>query len=179
MDGRRRQWVPLSVDVARSRTGRNLLQRFGRDGLLVWVLVLAAAKRSLTQGEFDYVSEHDGWRQLGLADDPPPFTLHEFFAYTGRIHATRTTSKRPKNDGQTTEIRAWNDWKTHAERQLDAYKKARKRGKNTRDTRTNMRGTDSDSDSDSDKGTTHRHLTPEQNAELARQLADTLKGAKA
>jgi hypothetical protein len=129
MDARRRQYVPISVDIARSRTGRRLLERFGPDGLLVWILVLCAAKKNPNQGEFVYVTEADGWERLGI--EPAGFTLDEFFAYTGRLHNTKRVSNEPK----TSEIRAWNEWNTSIKRELSAERMRRKRAQKTRNNR--------------------------------------------
>lgn len=131
MDLRRRQYVPISVHIAKSRTGKHLLERFGPDGLLVWILVLCAAKKGFTQGEFEYDTEFDGWRKLGIEDYPPSFTLDEFFEYTGRIKATRRDRNRAKTGRQVTEITAWKEWNLSVKREHDAEKKRWKRAQTT------------------------------------------------
>jgi hypothetical protein len=82
-DARRRQWVPISVDVAHGATGTALLRKFGRDGLLAWILFLGACKRGGGEGALSFATESEGWEALGV-DGPPDFTLERFFAYTGQ-----------------------------------------------------------------------------------------------
>ncbi len=141
MDRRRRQWVPIDAHVAHGRTGERLQEKFGRDGLLVWLLYLAACKRSVVQGTFTYTSETDGWRQLGLQTDVPKFTLEQFFAFTGQMKKTRVTrGRRMADTGQRRGTRmadvrctAWGDWNKKIQRDANATQKRRKRTQNTAD----------------------------------------------
>lgn len=129
MDRRRRQWVPLGVNVAHGRTGPRLIEKFGRDGLLVWILYLAACKANPIQGQFSYTSEADGWTKLGLYGEEPDFTLAEFFALTGRLKKTRQTRA-----GRITHVinTRWGQWNDVVQRDLDSARSARKRAQNTR-----------------------------------------------
>lgn len=130
-DKRRRQYVPLFSGFAVEGTGPKLLHKFGKDGLLTWVCVLAAAKRARDQGTFDYVSEDGGWQELGLTfPNTPVFTLDEFFTFTGHLKKTRKTLR-----GQLKhiEITGWEEWNDIPRRESEAARKASKRAQNTAD----------------------------------------------
>lgn len=137
IDRRRRQWVPLHVNVAHGRTGTRLKEEFGRDGLLVWMLYLAACKANPIQGEFSYTSEADGWTKLGIYDDEdhPDFTLDAFFTATGRM---KKTSRRRVGRIVNVVCTPWADWSDTLRRDADASKKARKRAQNTGDIQTTL-----------------------------------------
>lgn len=155
-DRRRRQWLPLSATYPHGHTPRLLKERFGRDGLLVWVLFLAACKRSSIQGEFEFVSEFHGWCLLGLEpDDLPAFSLADFFRYTGELHLTR---KRRSGDVVTITARTWDEWQTEPSREFAAARMSRKRAQDARNSRSHDPGTDLDLDLDHDKDQKERAL---------------------
>jgi hypothetical protein len=129
-------------------------------GLLVWVLYLAACKRSRQQGTFTFTTEEAAWMELGLADpkDRPDFTLAEFFKYTGQLKQTRQTRL-----GQLQHVTAthWEEWQETVKRRLEADKKKRQReskgtgsprteARNRRDIPEPFRGSDLDLDLDLD-----------------------------
>lgn len=120
--------MPISVSVAHSKTGKQLKQKFGRDGVLVWVLYLLACKSGWIQGQFSYTSESDGWGRLGLLGDEPSFTLEDFFKTTGSL---KQTSRRRSGDLTDVISSNWEMWNDDVKRQQDAEKKSRKRGTNT------------------------------------------------
>jgi hypothetical protein len=126
--------VPLAVTFAHGKTGTRLLERFGRDGLLVWVCYLGACKRNWIQGRLTYTCEPDGWMKLGLLGYEPGFTLAEFFAFTGRLKQTRRSDSR--RGGSVVEVFCtnWQAWNLDASRESDAERKARER--QAQDTRT-------------------------------------------
>lgn len=132
MSARRRQWVPISVDVAHGATGTALLRKFGRDGLLAWVLFLAACKRGTDEGAISFATEAEGLAALGLEADPPSFTLEQFFAYTGQ--GLKLTSK--VRVGRLTVVRVkpevWTAWNRSLRRQMDADRKSRSRNSKER-----------------------------------------------
>lgn len=128
-DARRAQYVPINSNLAFGKTAARLKKKYGRDGLLVWMLSLAAAKRSREQGVFTYTSEAEGWQLLGLDDDPPAFSLDEFFAYTGRGRSTRIVRL-----GSTRHVFYinWKSWNDQFKKQQQSERMSRKRGGNTR-----------------------------------------------
>lgn len=147
MDGRRRRWFSLSALYPHGETARRIQGKFGRDGLLVWILFLAACKRSpIQEGSFSYTSEDAAWTELGLVDpeDRPAFSLDEFWKFTGRLKQTRRT-----RSGHVVNVTAthWKEWQDASKRSLEAERKSRKRGEKTAD----VSGLDSDSDSDPDR----------------------------
>lgn len=127
-DKRRRQYIPLAVTFAFSPTGKRLLNKFGRDGLLAWVCFLAACKTNWIQGQLSYTSEPDGWSKLGLYGWEPEFTLDAFFTFTGRL---KQTSRRRSGDITDVFCTRWDEWNKEVRRQIDAEQKSSKRGENT------------------------------------------------
>ena len=84
----KKRYVPLSVHFAHGQTGTALLQELGRDGLLVWVCLIAAAKRSSVPGQFIHLSDVETWGQFGIAGDPPKVTFEDVLRVTGRMKQT-------------------------------------------------------------------------------------------
>ena len=126
------RYVPLSVHFATGSTRGKLLSRYSHAGLLTWVCLIAAAKRSRIQGEFTYVSEEQGWEELGLGYPfTPDFTLDEFFRFTGQLKLTR---KRRDGQRKHIEITRWEEWNDDYGKELDAERKSRKRQENNPDT---------------------------------------------
>ena len=112
-DKRRAQYVPLDSNIAFGKTAPKLLDKYGTDGLLTWLLFLAAAKRSREQGVFVYTSEPEGWQLIGL-DYPhtPEFSLDAFFVYTGRLRCTRIVRHGSVRCVSIVNWKSWNDgWK--------------------------------------------------------------------
>jgi len=192
MDGRRRQWQPISTALPWTKTGLALREKFGPMGLHVWVLVLLAAKRAPEQGVFVYVSESEGWALLGIEDAPPDFTLREFFDFTGRLKQTRrrrlNSGYRASEGRQEIVITQFEEWSQTARKELRAQKESRKRrrdrGHGMGHDRGTVGATDLDLDSDSERARTRAEIyeepTPEQlaeNARLAAELASALQGA--
>lgn len=87
-DARRRQYFMVSVEVMQDPLGVCLQKEFGPAGIAAWVALLAAAKRSLVEGQITFASEADGWMQLGFPE-PPGISLTEFLRTTGRMKQTR------------------------------------------------------------------------------------------
>lgn len=105
MDGRRRRWIPLSVEFPFDKTGTRLQEEFGPAGVAVWVALLTAAKRAHVQGQFSYTTEEEAWRNLGIhgAD----FGWDDFLKVTGQLKKTR---KRRRGRITDVQITAWEDW---------------------------------------------------------------------
>ena len=114
-DGRRRRWIPLSVEFPFDKTGTHLQDEYGPAGLGMWVALLTAAKRAPIQGQFSYTTEAEAWQQLGIVD--PPCTFDEFVSFTGRIKKTRKRRRGRITDVQITGWEQWNNTqKTRPER---------------------------------------------------------------
>jgi hypothetical protein len=107
MDGRRRRWIPLSVEFPFDKTGTRLQEEFGPAGLAVWVALLTAAKRAHVQGQFSYTTETEAWFNLGIID--PPFPLSDFLKVTGQLKKTRKRRRGRITDIQITAWEEWND----------------------------------------------------------------------
>jgi hypothetical protein len=139
VDGRRRQYVPLSVRFADGATGTRILETFGPGGLAAWACLLAAAKRSSTQGVFSYSSEADAWSKLGLYGHDMGFTFEAFVALLGRLKQTRRAKRGRVVDVVLTH---WGDWNQTIKRETEAEKKRRKRAQNTGDNTKPLGGTE-------------------------------------
>lgn len=130
-DGRRAQYVPLNTRIAFGKTAERLKKKYGNDGLLTWVLFLAAAKRANVQGVFEYTSEVEGWQLLGLPyPSTPGFSLDAFFGFTGRGGGTRLVRHGSCRRVSAVNWKSWNDeWK----KQQGSERNARKQEENARD----------------------------------------------
>jgi hypothetical protein len=129
-DKRRAQYVPLDSNIAFGKTTPRLLGKFGKDGLLTWLLFLAAAKRSREQGVFVYTSEPEGWQLIGLTYPyVPEFSLDAFFVFTGRIRCTKIVRQGSVRRVSVVNWKSWNDeWK----KQQTSERMSRKRAESTR-----------------------------------------------
>lgn len=127
MDQRRRQWFPLAATWAVGHTGTRIREQFGHVGLAVWAGYLAACKANRVQGEIEYWTEEQGWCvTTGAPPDDPPFTLAEFFAFTGRLHQTRTLRTGMVIIVQATQ---WEAWNSEANRAIERDRKAQRRAR--------------------------------------------------
>jgi hypothetical protein len=129
-DGRRSQYVPMDTGIAFGKTATRLKKKFGRDGLLTWVLFLAACKRSREQGTFSYTSESEGWQLIGL-DYPhtPQFSLDAFFAFTGRGGGTRLVRS---GSIRRVSVVNWQSWNEEWKKQQGSERMSRKRAQSAR-----------------------------------------------
>lgn len=111
IDGRRRQYVPMDVDLAFGTFGSKLADKWGIEGIGCWMLFLAACKRERQQGIFVYTSEAEAWGKLG--PQAVRFTLNEFFSFTGQQKKTRRT-----RHGRVTYVSctSWKTWNTPKQR---------------------------------------------------------------
>lgn len=133
MDRRRRQFVPLSVHFADGKTSIALQERFGPLGLLVWICLLAAAKRSAVQGEVE-IGLDTAWSDFGIRGDVP-FTAEEFFAFTGRLQQTSrarfTGGERRHGRVTTVTLTQWKVWNATLPTRHDRAQKPSKTATNT------------------------------------------------
>lgn len=129
-DLRRRQYVPLDVYFMSKKTGTRIQQKYGLEGIGVFVATLAAAKRSSVQGTILWNSEGDAWAKLGLTDATPHFTFQDFVTTLGHLKQTRT-----RRIGQLKETRftRWEEWNKEPKRKRDASRNRWKRAKDTGD----------------------------------------------
>jgi hypothetical protein len=141
-DGRRRRWIPLSVEFPHDKTGTRLQEEFGPAGIAVWVALLTAAKRAQVQGQFSYVSEGEAWEKLGI--HTPPFPLDDFLRLTGQLHKTR---KRRRGRITDVQIRAWDEWNSTQNSEVAREQNARSKRINT----PKLEGTEIDSDTESER----------------------------
>jgi hypothetical protein len=142
-----RRWLALDADMMNKRFAHDLYERFGWAGIGVWVAFLCACKQSRTPGRVRMASDLDGMTQLeiygwDLVDAKgEPFTLTEFFDFTGRKKQTRRVAVQRPDSRRIAAARLLDVGATHWERWQDAYRtdaervrKRRSRGEKRRDT---------------------------------------------
>lgn len=129
-DLRRRQYVPLATHFATAKTGTKIQEAFGLEGVAVWAMLLAAAKRSQIQGTLIWVSEAQAWSLLGVIEPPSSFTFEDFVGLLGRLKQART--RRVGRESHTTLTR-FSEWNKTIRSQSEAARKRRKRAQNTAD----------------------------------------------
>ncbi len=132
------RFARVDVDFPHKRTANALMQKFGPGGPLVFLYLILRSKDGVVPGTFTYSSEAVGWEKLGLDGVDMPFTLDEFFRFTGRL---KQTSRTPVGRQTNVQLTRYADWQKDAKRYEEAAKKARTRGKTTGDTRGTRPGT--------------------------------------
>ena len=155
-DGRR--WLALDADLFGKRFTDDLYRQFGWAGIVTWVAFLCACKRSRHPGRISALSDTEAAHILGIADwdladnDGKPWTLDDFWAFTGRKKQTRRTRHGRHFDVISTH---WERWQFTAGKAREAERmrtsRAEKRsggtGRATNRGRTNV-GLDVDTDCD-------------------------------
>jgi hypothetical protein len=155
-DGRR--WLALDADLFGKRFTDDLYHQFGWAGVATWVAFLCACKRSRNPGRISALSDTEAAHILGLAEwdladnDGKPWTLDDFWAFTGRKKQTKRTHRGRHFDVISTH---WERWQDTAGRAREAEQKRTSRAQKRRDglghepdtPRTNV-GSYSDLDSD-------------------------------
>lgn len=129
-DLRRRQYVPLATHFATARTGTRIQETYGIEGIGVWAMFLAAAKKSQLQGTVIWASEAEAWSLLGVIEPPSSFTFAEFVGLLGRLKQART--RRVGRESHTTLTR-FSEWNKTPRSQSEAARKRRKREENIAD----------------------------------------------
>lgn len=156
MSGHR--WLALDADLFGKRFTADLYDQFGWAGITTWVAFLCACKRSPTPGRISFLNDVQAAHELGvdgwdLVDSRgEPWTLTDFWTFTGRKKQTRRTPNGRRTDVVSTH---WERWQDDARMQNGRERKRRWRGENGRDTRgtsdgTQFRDVPPDSDSDID-----------------------------
>jgi hypothetical protein len=126
-----KRWLKLDQNFPFTRTSVQLRERFGNDGLLVWVCMLTAAKRGDPEGTIEHVNDPHFWVVMGLAQTPPVFTPDEFLTFTGQLKQTR---RRRSGDVVKTTLTHWGDWQETWRREDERERKSRYRQGFVRDT---------------------------------------------
>ena len=127
----RKRYVPLSVHFAHGQTGTALLQELGRDGLLVWVCLIAAAKRSSVPGQFIHLSDAETWEQFGIASDPPKVAFEDVLRVTGRM---KQTARRRHGRMLYVTLTHYGDWNDAFRTDIATTQKSSKRAESKPDT---------------------------------------------
>jgi hypothetical protein len=107
VDGRRRHWLAISVDLMHSTTGTKL-QELGPGAVEAWIGMLAAAKRAPIEGRFSFVNESEAWEKMGVTHpERLSYTLEDLLNTLGRQKQTKKTRR-----GRVTnvEITQWEHW---------------------------------------------------------------------
>jgi hypothetical protein len=127
------QWLKLDVYFIGKPFTMKLMDRFGAAGVVTWIAFLAACKRSSVQGRVTYMSDIEARHELFIHDMPlkddrgDPWTLDDFFTFTGKMKQTRKNAHgRVKNVTCT----HWERWQ-NAQKTDDARERQRRsRAKN-------------------------------------------------
>lgn len=127
-----RQWIFFDADFFDNSFSQALTERFGWAGVGLFVAFLCACKRNLAQGKIRYRNEFEALDMMGVADlplvDPQgvPFTLEEFWTFTGRYKQTSRTAR-----GHTFYVSAtgWEHWQKSLKTTQERERKRRSRAK--------------------------------------------------
>jgi hypothetical protein len=126
------QWLKLDAFLPARPFSQQLMERFGLSGLGMWVAFLAACKRQPTQGRIAFISYDEALQIMGvygcclLDNEGQPWTLEDFFNFTGRKRQTRRTMR-----GRTLYVTSthWEDWQETRAIALARERKRRWRAK--------------------------------------------------
>lgn len=144
-----RQWLVFDADFFDNSFTLALLERFGPAGVTLFMAFLCGCKRNHIQGRISYRNEFEALEKLGVATmqladkEGLPFTLDEYWEFTGAYKQTRRTRQ-----GHTWNVFAtgWEDWQQSKNRLVAAERKRRSRAEK----RHNDEGRDNDSERDSE-----------------------------
>lgn len=123
-DGRR--WLALDADLFGKRFTDDLYQQFGWAGVGTWIAFLCACKQSRVQGRIRIMNDLDGLVQLGIDEwglvdsKGQPWTLSEFFDFTGRKKQTRRVAVQMPDSRRIADARLLDVCATHWERWQDS-----------------------------------------------------------
>lgn len=112
------RWLALDAEFMFKPFPRRLLERFGPAGVVTFFAFLCACKRSPIPGRITFGSEIEARVLLGLEDlefvdnHGEPWTLEDFWRFTGQQKQTRRTSR-----GRVRNVRAthWDVWQRPSE----------------------------------------------------------------
>jgi hypothetical protein len=133
-----RRYFKMDAEFFASDLADAVYQRFGGNGLLLFIAFLAACKRNNVPGRMSYMdgSTSDLLNTVGLAglrlenEEGEPWTVDEFWTFLGRRkQVSRTRRGRLVNVVSS----RWNLWQTDWKRDDNAERKRRSRGKTERD----------------------------------------------
>lgn len=167
MDKRRRQYAALDVWFLASNTVQDIAERFGSDGVVCWLAMIAAAKRSPVQGSLQFANEATFRETIMWPDtlELPP--LDEFLAFLSKRKQIARTRKKTGKTGtrrvlETYTLTNFQQWQrvptTFADRQRKAAWRQAFSNTNRSDERPDNR-LDERSDDPSDKGVQRRDET--------------------
>lgn len=154
-----RQWLVFDADFFDNNFTIALLERFGPAGVALFMAFLCGCKRNHIQGRISYRNEWEALEKLGIAvvqladNDGLPFTLDEFWEFTGKYKQTRRTRQ-----GHTWNVFAtgWEDWQQSKNRLVTAERKRRSRAEKSHASMGRDIDSDIDSENDSDGVTKSR-----------------------
>lgn len=139
------RWLAIDADMFAKPFIRDLYAEFGWAGIGTWVAFLCACKRSRTPGRIRIANDIQAMSELGILDldlvnaKGEPWTMSEFWAFTGRKKQTRRVpvgrrDARATATGQCFDVDAthWQRWQDDARMQRKAEQmrtsRAQKRG---------------------------------------------------
>lgn len=124
-----RRFYMVDLDFFHKKTFDRLYDEFGAAGPLVWLALIAEAKRSRIPGTLTVTGGADFWAQLGFQGRDLGFTMDAFLAFTGRYKLTSRTSLGRLQNVLITSFKQWqNDWKRESERTRKSRYRAQRDG---------------------------------------------------
>lgn len=130
-----RRWVVLDADYFSNDFTDKLADRFGWAGVATWIALICAAKKHYPAGELWFSSEAEALHLMCISgwplvdNDGQPWTLDEFFEFTGRRHMTSNRRRQMSGRRREMSLRRWNEWQSAAKRMQDAAYKRKSRAK--------------------------------------------------
>jgi hypothetical protein len=156
-DGRRRRWIAVDIDLLHTPFGKTIMEEFATGGLVAWVSLLGAAKKSHIEGTVHYRSEEGLLAELGLLDVPlvrPDGEPWRMETYLKRLGQLRKVRNRRRGGVRYVTVVRWALWQQSVDSQQSRERMTRSRAENIRtksEQSPNDVRTDIDIDNDNDK----------------------------
>lgn len=120
------RYFHVDVSFMHKNTAKRLREKFGGDGVLAFLALVAQAKNGRPPGTFEYENEDLAWRYLGF-DTRPDFGFEEFLDFTGKL---KQTARRRQTGCKHVAITQYGRWQKDAKRLQNAERQRRHRAKN-------------------------------------------------
>jgi hypothetical protein len=123
-----RRWLAVDADLFGKSFTHDLYEYFGCAGVVTWIAYLCACKRSHIPGRIRIMNDVQARHELGLIgwelvdNKGTPWTLDEFWTFTGRKKQTRRTPVGRQFDVIATH---WERWQKTAATSYEAERKGR------------------------------------------------------
>lgn len=112
------RWLAIDADMFGKRFIDDLYDEFGWAGIVVWIAFLCACKKNRIPGRIRVMNDIQAATELGLAqwdlvdNKGAPWTLSEFWAFTGRKKQTRQILVQRRDSSRTRDGRVTDSSRT-------------------------------------------------------------------